>query len=152
MKLCIHAAGRLRSGPEKELYEAYAARLAAPSSALGPLTLIEFDERRSKTAFEAAISAQKAGATRLVALDERGRDLTSRRLAEELQRWRDAGIRECHFVIGAADGLPDAIRASADLSLSLGRLTYPHLLARVLLAEQLYRAASLIAGHPYHRE
>jgi 23S rRNA (pseudouridine1915-N3)-methyltransferase len=89
---------------------------------------------------------------RRVLLDEKGETLTSLALAERLGRWRDDGVREARFELGAADGFDDADRAGADLLLSFGRATWPHLLARAMLAEQLFRATSILAGHPYHRE
>ncbi len=91
-------------------------------------------------------------ATRIVALDETGETFGSIQLAQKLETWRDDGIREARFLIGAADGLTLEDLASADLKLSFGRLTWPHMLARAMLAEQLYRATAIIAGHPYHRE
>jgi len=87
-----------------------------------------------------------------VLLDERGTALASIELADRLQRWRDGGVRECRFLIGAADGHDEGERAGADLLLSFGPATWPHLLVRALLAEQLYRASSWLAGHPYHRQ
>ena len=84
-------------------------------------------------------------------LDERGQDLSSEQLATQLEKWRDGGIRETRFVIGAADGHPDEERGAADLLLAFGKATWPHLLARAMLMEQLYRATSILAGHPYHR-
>lgn len=84
-------------------------------------------------------------------LDERGRQLTSEELAGQLEQWRDGGIREARFLIGAADGHPAAEREEADLLLAFGKATWPHLMARAMLAEQLYRATSILAGHPYHR-
>ncbi|HET8613439.1 MAG TPA: 23S rRNA (pseudouridine(1915)-N(3))-methyltransferase RlmH, partial [Sphingomonas sp.] len=91
-------------------------------------------------------------ACRSVLLDETGEDMPSRALAERLGRWRDDGVREARFLIGAADGHDAATRAGADMTLSFGRATWPHLLARAMLAEQLWRATSILAGHPYHRE
>ena len=85
-------------------------------------------------------------------LDETGEVLPSRAFADRLEKWRDGGVREARFLIGAADGFDDAQRASADLLLSFGRATWPHLLARAMLAEQLWRATSILANHPYHRE
>ena len=84
-------------------------------------------------------------------LDERGKDLASEKLAETLGRWRDDGIRETRFVLGAADGHADAERDEADLLLAFGSATWPHLMARAMLMEQLYRATAILAGHPYHR-
>lgn len=88
---------------------------------------------------------------RTVLLDERGKPLTSQELASQLERWRDEGIRETRFVIGAADGHSSSERADAELLLSFGSATWPHLLARAMVMEQLYRATSILAGHPYHR-
>ena len=92
------------------------------------------------------------GQVRRVLLDEKGEALPSLALAERLGRWRDDGVREARFELGAADGFGDAERAGADLLLGFGRATWPHLLARAMLAEQLFRATSILAGHPYHRE
>ena len=88
---------------------------------------------------------------RTVLLDERGADLTSEQLAAQLEKWRDGGIRETRFVIGAADGHSEEERGAADLLLAFGKATWPHLLARAMLMEQLYRVTSILAGHPYHR-
>ena len=93
-----------------------------------------------------------APGTRRVVLDEKGEALSSMALAERLGRWRDDGVREARFLLGAAHGFGDAERAEADLLLSFGRATWPHLLARAMLAEQLFRATAILAGHPYHRE
>jgi 23S rRNA (pseudouridine1915-N3)-methyltransferase len=87
-----------------------------------------------------------------VMLDEKGEQLTSMAFAQKLERWRDGGVRECRFLIGAADGFDDAERAGADLLIAFGRATWPHMLARAMLAEQLWRATSILANHPYHRE
>ncbi len=89
---------------------------------------------------------------RRILLDEKGEALGSVAFADRLSRWRDEGVREARFVLGAADGFDDAARAEADLLLSFGRMTWPHLLARAMLAEQLFRATAILAGHPYHRE
>ena len=97
------------------------------------------------------LPAQEA-ATRRVMLDETGEVLGSVAFAKKLERWRDDGVREARFLLGAADGFDDAERAGADLLLSFGRATWPHLLARAMLAEQLFRATSILANHPYHRE
>jgi len=90
--------------------------------------------------------------TKRILLDEKGEVLGSVDFARRLARWRDDGVREARFLIGAADGFDDAARADADLLLSFGRATWPHLLARAMLAEQLFRATSILANHPYHRE
>ena len=92
------------------------------------------------------------GQVRLVLMDEKGENLSSMDFARRLERWRDDGVRECRFMIGAADGFEDADRARADLLISYGRATWPHMMARAMLAEQLFRATSILANHPYHRE
>lgn len=151
MKITIAAAGRFRPGPEKSLYEKYIQRL--PWST----TLVEVDERRARNAKhrrsqEAVkfIQAIPKGAT-VIALDARGKTLSSEGIAERLRNWQDEGVRSLIFVIGGADGLDQDLLRRADLILSLGSMTWPHLLVRVMLAEQLYRAGTLISGHPYHR-
>jgi len=100
----------------------------------------------------AALTATKAGRQIAVVLDERGKNLSSRDFAAKIGAWRDDGVAEIVFVIGGADGHDDAVRNRADLLLSLGALTWPHQLVRVLLAEQIYRAQQILAGHPYHRD
>lgn len=139
MLLHIVARGRVGRGPEAELVERYLKRLAWPSR------VTELPDTGGKMP---AIE----GATRIVMLDETGESLPSRVLAERLGAWRDDGVREARFLIGAADGFDDRDRAGADLLLSFGRATWPHLLARAMLAEQLWRATSILANHPYHRE
>ena len=154
MNLAILAVGRMKPGPEKTLFDDYATRLdrTGAGQGIGPLTLREVEARKSGMAAEAALldRAIPDGA-RLVALDERGRAWSSTDLAERLGRWRDDGIRTTAFMIGGADGLDPALRGRADEALSLGPMVWPHMLARVMLAEQLYRAASILAGTPYHR-
>jgi 23S rRNA (pseudouridine1915-N3)-methyltransferase len=151
MRLVLAAVGRLKSGPLKALERHYAERIT------WPLAIREVEERRKLPppelkAREGALlrAAVPPGAT-LVALDERGSELSSEAFALRLGRWRDEGVSELAFVIGGADGLDPLLRADADLVLSLGRMTWPHLLARGLLLEQLYRAQQILAGHPYHR-
>lgn len=99
---------------------------------------------------EALLAALPDGG-RVVALDERGRSEASEAFATRLGRWRDDGVRTVGFIIGGADGLDDAVRKKADLVLSFGAFTWPHMLVRAMLAEQIYRAQSILAGHPYHR-
>ena len=156
MKLALIAAGRLKSGPLRDLFEDYSRRLA------WPLAVTEIEERRPLAAAElkaregaligAALDAAlaKLAAPVVIALDERGRALSSVAFAERLARWRDGG-RDAAFVIGGAEGLAQPVLERADLTLSLGAMTWPHLLVRVLLAEQIYRAQSILTGHPYHR-
>ncbi|WP_415642695.1 23S rRNA (pseudouridine(1915)-N(3))-methyltransferase RlmH [Sphingomonas antarctica] len=139
MRLHIVAHGRIGRCPEAELIERYAKRMS------WPLAVTELPDTGGE-------SPPVAPGTRIIALDEAGETLGSVQLAQKLETWRDAGIREVRFLIGAADGLTEEERASADLKLSFGRLTWPHMLARAMLVEQLYRATAIIAGHPYHRE
>ncbi|MFZ5795987.1 MAG: 23S rRNA (pseudouridine(1915)-N(3))-methyltransferase RlmH [Sphingomonas sp.] len=139
MLLHIVARGRIGRGPEAELVERYVKRLA------WPFKMTELPDTGGK------MPAVEPG-TRVVILDETGQVLPSRDLAGTLEKWRDGGVREARFLIGAADGFDDAQRAEADVLLSFGRATWPHLLARAMLAEQLYRATSILANHPYHRE
>jgi 23S rRNA (pseudouridine1915-N3)-methyltransferase len=131
--------GRIGRGPEAQLVDRYLKRLT------WPVRITELPDGGGRMP---PIEAQ----TRVVMLDETGEDMTSRALADRLARWRDDGVREVRFMIGAADGFTDADRAGADCLLSFGRATWPHLLARAMLAEQLYRATSILANHPYHRE
>jgi 23S rRNA (pseudouridine1915-N3)-methyltransferase len=155
MKLTIIAVGRLKAGPELALVETYRARLHSAPARVGPLTLHEIDERKDARTQERAIMeaiSLLAPSAKLVALDERASSLASRAFAERLAAWRDDGAQEVAFLIGGADGLSAPARAKAHLKLGFGSQTWPHLLARAMLAEQLYRAASLLAGHPYHRE
>ena len=139
MLLHIVARGRIGRGPEAELVDRYVKRLA------WPVKLTELPDTGGK------IPSVDPG-TRIVMLDETGEMLGSRAFADRLEKWRDGGVRETRFLIGAADGFDDGQRAGADLLLSFGRATWPHLLARAMLAEQLWRATSILANHPYHRE
>ena len=139
MLLHIVARGKIGRSPEADLVERYLKRIAWPTK------LTELPERGGKTPDQAS-----GGVT--VVLDERGEALSSMQLAKTLERWRDGGKREARFLIGAADGHEGAQRAGADLLLSFGPATWPHLLVRAMLAEQLFRATSILAGHPYHRE
>ena len=137
--LHIVARGRIGRGPEAELAARYLRRISWPTR------VTELSDTGGRSP---AIEAQ----ARRVLLDEKGEALTSMRFAEQLGRWRDDGVREVRFELGAADGFTDADRGGADLLLSFGRATWPHLLARAMLAEQLFRATSILANHPYHRE
>lgn len=139
LKLHIVARGRLGRGPEADLIARYAKRIG------WPFAISELPESGGKP-------LPVAPATMIVALDELGEPLGSLEFARKLGAWRDSGIRETRFLIGAADGLSAEERASANLLLSFGKATWPHMLARVMLVEQLWRATSIIAGHPYHRE
>ena len=139
MLLHIIARGRIGRGPEAELVERYLKRLTWPSK------LTELPESGGKVP-----PASDNSVT--ILLDEKGEALGSVAFAKKLERWRDDGRREARFLIGGADGFGDDQRASADLLLGFGRATWPHLLARAMLAEQLFRATSLLANHPSHRE
>ena len=139
MLLHIVARGRIGRSPEAELVDRYLARVAWPTK------VTELPDTGGK------IPPLPPG-SRTILLDEKGKSLGSIAFAEQLGRWRDDGVREARFLIGAADGFGDAERAQADLLLNFGALTWPHMLARAMLAEQLWRAASILAGHPYHRE
>lgn len=139
MLLHIVARGKIGRSPEAELVARYVKRIT------WPLTLTEMPEQGGKPPLTGE------GTIRRIVLDERGQALSSQALAEKLGRWRDDGVREARFLIGAADGHDEEERASADLLLSFGPATWPHLLVRAMLAEQLYRAVSILSGHPYHR-
>lgn len=151
MRLTLVAAGRWKRGPLPQLFDDYAKRLS------WPLALRQVVEKKPLQGTElaaaegAAILAQVPREAVLVALDAGGRTLSSEAFAQRLGDWRDGGVREVAFAVGGADGLSPEVLARADLTLSLGAMTWPHLLARVLLAEQLYRAQSILQGHPYHR-
>lgn len=138
MILHVIARGKIARSPEAELVARYEKRLT------WPVKLTELPESGGRV-------PEPQAPFRSVLLDEKGRDLSSERLAAQLEQWRDGGIRECRFVIGAADGHTEAERAEADLLLAFGSATWPHLLARAMLMEQLFRATSILAGHPYHR-
>jgi 23S rRNA (pseudouridine1915-N3)-methyltransferase len=137
--LHIVARGRIGRSPEAELVDRYAKRIA------WPMRVTELPDTGGR---EPATIPH----SRRILLDEKGEMLGSMAFAEKLGRWRDDGVREARFLIGAADGFDDAARQEADLLLSFGRATWPHLMARAMLAEQLFRATSILANHPYHRE
>lgn len=151
MELLIAAVGRSRDAPIAALFDEYARRCP------WPIRLLEVQprdtvapERRKAAEGELLAAAIPAGAA-VVALDERGRDLASIEIASRLGDWRDQGRRSTVLLIGGPDGLADEVLALADLRLAFGRQTWPHRLVRVMLAEQLYRATTILAGHPYHR-
>ena len=139
MLLHIVARGRIGRSPEAELVERYLKRIAWPTK------VTELPESGGKLP-----PPHENGV--VILLDEKGEQLGSTGFARKLEAWRDGGKREARFVIGGANGFDDAARASADLLLAFGKATWPHLLARAMLAEQLWRATSILANHPYHRE
>ena len=155
MEIRICAVGRLRRGPEHELVEDYLTRFSRTGRGLGlgPVRISEVEDRKGGgPAGEAALLARAVPEGALVcALDERGKAPTSPAFAALLARWRDEGRPAAAFLIGGADGLEAALRESADFRLSFGPMVWPHMLARVMLPEQLYRAATILAGSPYHR-
>ena len=140
MLLHIVARGRIGRSPEAELVERYLKRVTLPTK------VTELPDRGGK----ALPPMPSPGVT--VLLDETGRQMTSMAFAEQIGRWRDDGMRECRFMIGAADGFSAAERAEAGLLVAFGAMTWPHMMARAMLAEQLWRATSILANHPYHRE
>lgn len=151
MRTHIVAVGRLKRGVEASLYEYFAGRVR-PSIQLHEVEDRKADDKsRHKREAELITAAIPDGAT-IVALDETGRNLTSSAFAKRLSHWRDTGTKELVFIIGGADGLTDEIRNKAILVMSFGKSTWPHLLVRGMLAEQLYRAQQIHAGHPYHRD
>ena len=139
MKLHIVARGKIGRSPEAELVERYLKRVSWPTQ----ITELPENGGRLPAPAENMVT---------ILLDEKGEALGSLELARRLERWRDEGRREARFLIGGADGFADEDRSSADLLFSFGRATWPHLLARAMLAEQLWRATSILANHPYHRE
>jgi len=154
MRLLIAAVGRARAGPERDLFEHYRGRIRQPFS----LDLKEVEEKRSlstsemkRREAELLLDAVPDGAL-VVALDERGKTLSSIDFAGKLGGWRDEGEADIAFVIGGADGLDAVVHDRARMVLSLGSATWPHMLVRGLLAEQVYRAQCILGGHPYHRE
>jgi len=138
MLLHVIARGKIGRSPEAELFERYARRIS------WPFRYNELPETGGRL-------PEPQSPCRTVLLDERGDQMPSEQFARILGRWRDTGVREARFLVGAADGHGDEARAGADLLIAFGAMTWPHLMARAMLAEQLWRATSILAGHPYHR-
>jgi len=159
MRLMILAVGRLKQGPEKDLAERYRTRFDDVGRRLGfrGLTIHELAESRARdpaariSEEAAALGANLPEKAVIVALDERGDQVDSASFARSLARWRDEGAEETIFLIGGADGLSPELRRKAKLRLAFGAATWPHQLVRVMLLEQIYRAATILTGHPYHR-
>lgn len=155
MRIHICAVGRLRAGPERDLIDDYVARFdrIGRALALGPISEHQVEDRKGGgMAAEAALLSRALPSGALICvLDERGQQSGSPDFAARLAAWRDNGRQDVAFVIGGADGLDPSLRAGADAALSFGAMVWPHMLVRVMLCEQLYRAASILSGSPYHR-
>ena len=159
MRIVVAAVGRLKRGPEHDLSERYRARVVKSGRAIGlrSLDVIEIAESRARDAqrrtMEESIALAnvipKGAAT--VLLDPRGQSLDSNALTKRLRGWNDAG-RDVAFVIGGPDGLAPTLSDQVDLHLAFGALTWPHQLVRIMLLEQIYRAVTIMSGHPYHRD
>ncbi len=155
MRLHLCAVGRLRAGPERDLVDDYLGRLDRTGRplGLGPASEHEVEDKKGggMTAEGLLLSRTIPEGAALCVLDERGKTVSSPEFAQVLAQWRDAGRQDAAFVIGGADGVDPSLRSRADLAISFGRMVWPHMLVRVMLAEQLYRAATILAGSPYHR-
>ena len=159
MRIAVHAVGRMKSGPDKELAERYFDRFSRSGPALGLefSGVVEIAESRSQTAGERRreeaqrLQAQLGPGISLILLDERGKSLSSEEFARKIGSMRDDGRRGLVIAIGGADGHEASLREQAALVLSFGAMTWPHQLVRIMLAEQRYRAATILSGHPYHR-
>jgi 23S rRNA (pseudouridine1915-N3)-methyltransferase len=152
MHIVIAAVGRLRRSAEFDLVETYRSRIR------WPLSFREVEERRPLPTAERQrreadlLRAALPGGAVVVALDERGLQLDSRQFADRIRGWQDSAVRDLAFVIGGADGLHAAFLAEVSLKISFGTMTWPHLLVRGMLMEQIYRAQQILAGHPYHKD
>ena len=155
MRVHLCVVGRLRAGPENDLVTDYLTRFERSGRALGlgPARVVEVEDKKGGGKRAEAVLLRKAlpGGAVICALDERGRVMDSPAFAQVLAARRDQGCGDIAFVIGGADGIDAGLVAEADLVLSFGAMVWPHMLARVMLAEQLYRAASILARSPYHR-
>lgn len=155
MRVHICAVGRLRSGPERDLLDDYLSRFDKTGRALGlgPVKVHEVEDRKGGgMAAEAKLleGVLPKGAV-ICTMDERGKVMSSPEFSQALARRRDSGVSDLAFIIGGADGNDPNLRAQADFSISFGQMVWPHMLVRVMLSEQLYRAASILSGSPYHR-
>ena len=155
MRLRLIAVGRLRRGPDADLCDDYIKRFNRMGRALslGPLDVVEVEDKRNAgMAGEASLirKAIPAGAKTMI-MDERGTQMTSPQFADHIARWRDDGLAEMCLIIDGADGIDASLRSEADAALAFGKMVWPHMLARVMLCEQLYRAANILSGTPYHR-
>jgi 23S rRNA (pseudouridine1915-N3)-methyltransferase len=159
VRVLIAAVGRLKAGPERELTERYLARArdAGPAVHLAPIDVVQIAESGARRAPDrmaeeaTALLAAAPARSRTIALDARGKPVTSEQFALRLAGWRDQGTPAVTLFIGGADGLDDTVRSTADLVIAYGAATFPHQLVRLLAAEQIYRAVTILSGHPYHR-
>jgi len=155
MRVHLCAVGRLRAGPERALVDDYLKRFDRTGRALGlgPVSEVEVEDKKGggMEAEAALLSRAVPQGAVLAVLDERGEAMSSPEFADRLARLRDSGRQDLAFVIGGADGIAPALRDRAEMAVSFGRMVWPHMLVRVMLAEQLYRAASILSGAPYHR-
>lgn len=151
MKITIAAIGKFKASPEREIFHSYLKRIP------WQIELKEFEAKKAlsgqalKTAEATLLLSAAPKSGKIIALDERGKNISSTELARVISGWQGEGSSNITFIIGGADGLADEARGKADLLLSFGKLTWPHMLVRAMLAEQVYRVYSVIAGHPYHR-
>lgn len=156
MRVHICAVGRLRAGPEMALIDDYISRFdrTGRQLGLGPISVTAVEDKKGGgMPAEAALLERAIPKGALIcAMDERGKVMTSPQFATQLGTWRDTGHQDIAFVIGGADGIDPTLRAKADFKLSFGAMVWPHMLVRVMLSEQLYRAANILSGGPYHRE
>jgi len=155
MRVHLCVVGRLRAGPEKTLIDDYLTRFDRSGRALGlgPARVVEVEDKKNAgMAAEAALlrKALPKGAV-ICTLDERGKVISSPDFAQKMAGWRDTGRQDLALIIGGADGIDPSLRAEADFSISFGKMVWPHMLVRVMLAEQIYRAATILGGSPYHR-
>ena len=159
MRIAVHAVGRMKAGPERELANRYLDRFAKAGPALGLdfAGVTEIPESRAQTTAErrreeaVKLHAATADNAALIVLDERGKNLDSAAFAAHVAQLRDTGRRDLLFAVGGPDGHDPGLRARAEFVLSFGAATWPHQLVRIMLAEQLYRVATILSGHPYHR-
>lgn len=154
MKITVVTVGRLSRSPETDLVKLYVDRatVAGRSLGLGPVEIVEVESRKPGKAAEAEALRPHLADSHVIACDERGKARASRAFAEEIGQLRDRGVRRLVFLIGGADGLDPELVTSVQGTLAFGPQTWPHALARAMLAEQIYRAVSILAGSPYHRD
>lgn len=159
MKVSVHAVGRMKAGPEKQLADRYFERFSksGPPIGLEFAGIVEIPESRAQSAAErrrdeaAKLQTQLLPGTALFLLDERGKNISSDDFSNRIATLRDDGCRAVLIAIGGPDGHDESLRDAADLVLSFGALTWPHQMVRIMLGEQLYRSATILSGHPYHR-